>query len=129
MPDLCTAVRIISLSETDVTDATLGASGLWLETRTEASGRSLWLHGQQVSHIYSNTTFQFCNRQWFCCSWWMTIFCMVLWDLIFILISPISPVYLMDISDLKPLQSLFISFVEISLKMWGIDHGTMLNLV
>ena len=38
--DLCTAPRIISLSPlslaTDVTDATLGASGLWLGTRTEA---------------------------------------------------------------------------------------------
>ena len=40
--DLCTAPRIISLSSlsltTDVTDATLGASGLWLGTRTEAGG-------------------------------------------------------------------------------------------
>ena len=38
MPYLCTAPRIISLSPlslaTDVTDATLGASGLWLGTRT-----------------------------------------------------------------------------------------------
>ena len=42
---------------TDVTDATLGASGLWLGTRTGAGdtvtltksffGRSPWLHGQQ----------------------------------------------------------------------------------
>ena len=41
---------------TDVTDATLGASGLWLGTRTGAGGtatltesffvRSPWLHGQ-----------------------------------------------------------------------------------
>ena len=60
--DLCTAPRIISLSPlslaTDVTDATLGASGLWLGTRTGAGGtatltesffgRSPWLHGQQV---------------------------------------------------------------------------------
>ena len=40
--DLCTAPRIISLSPlslgTDVTDATLGASGLWLGTRTGAGG-------------------------------------------------------------------------------------------
>ena len=40
--DLCTAARIISLSPlslaTDMTDATLGASGLWLETRTGADG-------------------------------------------------------------------------------------------
>ena len=40
--DLCTAPRIISLSllslATDVTDATLGASGLWLGTRTGAAG-------------------------------------------------------------------------------------------
>ena len=40
--DLCTAPRIISLSSlslaTDVTDATLEASGLWLETRTGAGG-------------------------------------------------------------------------------------------
>ena len=57
---LCTAPRIISLSAlslaTDVTDATLGASGLWLGTRTGAGdtatltesffGRSPWLHGQ-----------------------------------------------------------------------------------
>ena len=56
---------IISLSPlslaTDVTDATLGASGLWLGTRTEAGGtatltesffgRSPWLHGQQVYSI------------------------------------------------------------------------------
>ena len=46
---------------TDVTDATLGASGLWLGTRTGAGGtatltercffffgRSPWLQGQQV---------------------------------------------------------------------------------
>ena len=58
---LCTASRIISLSPlslaTDVTDATLGASGFWLGTRTGADGtatlaysffgRSPWLHGQQ----------------------------------------------------------------------------------
>ena len=40
--DLCTAARIILLSPlslaTDVTDATLGASGLWLRTRTGAGG-------------------------------------------------------------------------------------------
>ena len=40
--DLYTAPRIISLSllslVTDVTDATLGASGLWLGTRTGAAG-------------------------------------------------------------------------------------------
>ena len=40
--DLCTLPRIISLSPlslaTDVTDATLGASGLWLGTRTGADG-------------------------------------------------------------------------------------------
>ena len=38
--DVCTAPRIISLSllslATDVTDGTLGASGLWLGTRTGA---------------------------------------------------------------------------------------------
>ena len=47
---------------TVVTDATLGARGLWLGTRTGASGtatltesffgRRLWLHGQQVQHNY-----------------------------------------------------------------------------
>ena len=41
-PDLCKTPRIISLSPlslvTDVTDTTLGASGLWLGTRTGASG-------------------------------------------------------------------------------------------
>ena len=40
--DLCTAPRIISLSPlslaTDLTDETLGASGLWLGTRTGAGG-------------------------------------------------------------------------------------------
>ena len=60
--DLCTALGIISLLllslGTDVTDATLGASGLRLGTRTGAGGtgtlfksffgRSPWLHGQQV---------------------------------------------------------------------------------
>jgi hypothetical protein len=60
--DLCTAPRIISLSSlsltTDVTDATIGASGLRLETRTGTGGtapllgsyfgRSPWLHGEQV---------------------------------------------------------------------------------
>ena len=61
--DLCTAPRIISLSSlssaTEVTDATLGASGLWLGTRTGAGGtatitesfffaRSPWLYGQQA---------------------------------------------------------------------------------
>ena len=60
--DLCTAPRIISLSTlslgTDVTDATLGASGLWLGTWTRSwwhrhnnwkffFGRSPWLHEQQ----------------------------------------------------------------------------------
>ena len=59
--DLCTTPRIISLSPfslaTDVTDATLGASGSWLGTRTGAGGtatlgwsffgRSPWLHGEQ----------------------------------------------------------------------------------
>ena len=40
--DLCTALGIISLSPlslaTDVTDETLGTSGLWLGTRTGAGG-------------------------------------------------------------------------------------------
>ena len=40
--DLCTTPRIISLSPlslaTDVTDATLGVSGIWLGTRTGAGG-------------------------------------------------------------------------------------------
>ena len=40
--DQCTAPKIISLSlfslATDVTDATLGASGIWLGTRTGAGG-------------------------------------------------------------------------------------------
>ena len=59
--DLCTAFRIISLSPlslaTDVTDATLGASGLWLGMQTGAGetatltksffGCSPWLHGQK----------------------------------------------------------------------------------
>jgi hypothetical protein len=59
--DLCTAPGIIPLSPlslaNDVTDVTLGASGLWLETRTGAGGtatltksfisRSPWLHGHQ----------------------------------------------------------------------------------
>ena len=40
--DLCTAPKFISLSPlsfaTDVTDATLGASDLWLGTRSEAGG-------------------------------------------------------------------------------------------
>ena len=50
---------ITLLLSTDVNDATLGASGLWLETRTGAGGtatltksffgRSLWLHEQQVT--------------------------------------------------------------------------------
>jgi hypothetical protein len=57
--DLCTVPRIISLSPlslaTDVTDATLGASDLWLGTWTEACGTttllkvffgcSPWLYG------------------------------------------------------------------------------------
>ena len=59
-----TAPRIISSSPLslaiEVTDATLGASGLWLGTRTGAGGtdtlvesflgRDPWFHGQQVSH-------------------------------------------------------------------------------
>ena len=40
--DLYTAPGVISLSTlslaTDVTDVTLGASGFWLRTRTEAGG-------------------------------------------------------------------------------------------
>ena len=66
--DLCTAPRIISLFTlslvTDLTDETLGVSGLWLGTRTGAGGtatltgsffgRSPWLHGQQaVLKIFS----------------------------------------------------------------------------
>ena len=57
--DLYTAPRIVSLSllslVTDVTDATLGVSGLWLGTLTGAGGtatliefffgRSPWFHG------------------------------------------------------------------------------------
>ena len=64
--DLCTAPRIILLSSlslaTDVTDATLGASGLWLGTRTGGGGtatltesifgHSPWLHGQQVEFCF-----------------------------------------------------------------------------
>ena len=58
--DLCTAPRIILLSPSlasNVIDATLGASVLWLGTRTGDGGtttltesffgRSTWLHGQQ----------------------------------------------------------------------------------
>ena len=47
---------------TDVTDATLGASGLWLGTQTGAGGtatlnksffgRSPWLHGQQDVRVF-----------------------------------------------------------------------------
>ena len=46
---------------TDVTDVALGASDLWLGTRTGAGGtatlvcffgRSPWLHGQQVNGFY-----------------------------------------------------------------------------
>ena len=52
--DLCTAPRIILLSlVTDVTDATLGTSGLWLGTRTGV-GRSPWLHWQQVEKYICN---------------------------------------------------------------------------
>ena len=40
--DLCTALRIISLSPLsltiDVTDLTLGANGIWLRTRTGVDG-------------------------------------------------------------------------------------------
>ena len=53
---------------TDVTDATLGASGLWLGTRTGAGGtatlterflgRSPWLHGQQVRYNYPGQLFR-----------------------------------------------------------------------
>ena len=57
--DLCPAPRIISLSPLSlVTDAILGASGLWLGTWTGAGGTatltesffgcSPWLHGQQI---------------------------------------------------------------------------------
>ena len=55
--DLCTAPGIISLLAllltTDVADVTLGASGLWLGTRTGAESffwpQAPWLHGQQES--------------------------------------------------------------------------------
>ena len=44
--DLCTAPRIIPLSPlsvaTNVTDTTLGASGLWLGIRTGAGGTATW---------------------------------------------------------------------------------------
>ena len=57
--DLFTAPSIISLSPLSlVTEATLGASGVWLGTRTGAGGtatltktffgHSPWLHGQQA---------------------------------------------------------------------------------
>ena len=56
IPLPCVALSPLSLA-TDVTDATLGASGLWLATRTGAGGtatltesfffgHSAWLHGQ-----------------------------------------------------------------------------------
>ena len=54
--DLCTALRIILLSPlslaTDMTDATLEASGLWLGARTGADctatlTKSAWLRGQE----------------------------------------------------------------------------------
>ena len=65
--DLCTAPRIISLSPlslaTNVTDATLEASDLWLGTRTGADGtatrawsffgRSLWLHEGKKIHKWT----------------------------------------------------------------------------
>ena len=65
--DLSTARRTISLSPwslaTYVTDATLGASALWLGTQTGAGGtatltkiffgRRPWLHGQQVLIVFS----------------------------------------------------------------------------
>ena len=94
--DLCTAPRIILLSPlslaTDVTDATLGASGLWLGTRTGAGstatltesffGRSPWLHGQHtwspmkptfhVSKMNSNSTSITKNRKQ--CINWFTFF-------------------------------------------------------
>jgi hypothetical protein len=63
--ELCTAPRIISLSPlslaTDVIDATSGASGICLGTRTGTGGtatltesffgRSPWLHGQLASFL------------------------------------------------------------------------------
>ena len=62
--DLCTAPRIISLSSlslaTDVTDATLGVSGLWLGTRTGAGGTATLTkgffgrsHGSMDNRYYS----------------------------------------------------------------------------
>ena len=52
---------------TDVTDATLRASGLWLGTRIGAGGtvtltksffgRSPWFHGQQVRCLFLTTLF------------------------------------------------------------------------
>ena len=70
--DLCTALRIISLSllsiEIDVTDATLGASDLWLGTRIGAGGaailtksffgRSPWLHGVYLRMQLTNCLLQ-----------------------------------------------------------------------
>jgi hypothetical protein len=70
--DLCTAPRISSLSPlslvTDVIDVTLGASDLWLGTRTEAggtatltksfSGRNPWLYGQQETSVVSKSACQ-----------------------------------------------------------------------
>ena len=67
--DFCTVPGIISLASlslaTDVTDATLGASGLWLGTRRGAGGtatlterffgRSPWLHRQQDTGVKSVT--------------------------------------------------------------------------
>ena len=72
---LCTAPRIISLSPlslgTDVTDATLGARGLWLGTRTGTGGtatltesffgRSPWLYGHQPKRHFKLDV-QLCPR-------------------------------------------------------------------
>ena len=77
--DLYTAPRFISSSSslaTDVTDVTLGASGLWQGTRTGAGGtatptesffgRRLWPHGQQVMLRHLNIFFQikFFKQRW-----------------------------------------------------------------
>ena len=67
--NLCTAPRIISLSPlslaTDVTDATLGASGLWLGTRTGAGGTAT-----QVWNFFGRSPHgSMDNRRSPCCSY------------------------------------------------------------
>ena len=84
--DLCTAPRIISLSPlslaTDVTDATHGASGLWLGTRTGPGGTAIFVTRIGFKHNPSYFAFPIVSTTRYYHGWQESrkrIYCWIYW--------------------------------------------------